>query len=395
MQLYLENLIAWSASGAPHRAMAPMALVWRGFLWLIIIAARVYHARTAGNKAVAVKMSHTTKHNKNPVLRHEACVMITLREHPAIPEVYAWGRSQFFEYLALQELGEDLATLSRLTLRNLVALTCQLLDAVQFMHAHHIVHCDIKPSNVLFQRHPSGVIKLIDFGMAKLYRDPMTRQHRPQTSLKKLQGTRVFASVNVHHHIRPSRRDDIESLSYTVLCLLCGGLPWKNRDIEDADILRVKAGWSGATLGNGYPAAFGDFLEYARSLAFDEEPNYMEWRKRFKALASDIPEPPIFLVSDTGVCVGKANWPFGVHPVSALTSPESDEDADAVWGSDDMFSPMDGWDGPVDIPDEDLVGDEQTMVSTGLGHIDEVPGMKRPCIYTYAGYPERMVADSV
>ena len=33
MQLYLENLIAWSGSGAPHRAMAPMALIdmWRGF----------------------------------------------------------------------------------------------------------------------------------------------------------------------------------------------------------------------------------------------------------------------------------------------------------------------------------------------------------------------------
>ncbi|KAI5821597.1 kinase-like protein [Schizophyllum commune Tattone D] len=203
MQLYLENLIAWGGSGAPHRAT-----VWRrwrscgGDFWLIIDAARVYHARTAGNKAVAVKMSHTTKHNKNPVLRHEACVMITLREHPAIPEVYAWGRSQFFEYLALEELGQDLTTLSRLTLRNLVALTCQLLDAVQFIHAHHIVHCDIKPSNVLFQRHPSGAIKLIDFGMAKLYRDPMTRQHRAQTSLKKLQGTKGFASVNVHHHIR-------------------------------------------------------------------------------------------------------------------------------------------------------------------------------------------------
>ncbi|KAI5824702.1 hypothetical protein K523DRAFT_399906, partial [Schizophyllum commune Tattone D] len=187
--------------------------------------------------------------------------------------------------------------------------------------------------------------------------------------------------------------DDIESLSYTVLYLLCGGLPWE--DVEGADILRVKAGWSGATLGNGYPAAFGDFLEYARSLAFDEEPSYMEWRKQFKALASEIPEPPIFLVYDTGDCVGKANWPSGVHPVSALTSPESDEDADAVWGSDDMFSPMDGWVGPVDIPDEDLVGDEQRMVSTSLGHIDEVPGMKKPCIYTYAGYPERMVADSV
>ncbi|KAL1728007.1 kinase-like domain-containing protein [Schizophyllum commune] len=369
MQLRLEELIARGGS------------------------ARVYRARTADNRVVAVKKSHTNKHVRDPILRHEACVMITLRGHPAISEVYAWGRSQYFEYLALEELGEDLTTLSRLTLRNLVALTCQLLDAVQFIHAHHIVHCDIKPSNVLFQRHPSGVVKLIDFGMAKLYRDPTTLQHRPQTSLNWLHGTKGFASINVHYHMRPSRRDDIVSLSYTVLHLLCGGLPWLNDNgMDDANVLRLKVASPGAVLGHGYPHVFGAFLDYARSLKFDQEPAYTEWRNQFKALTPGITEPPRFSTSDTGDYVGTATWPSLVYPSHVRTPPPSSAD-DMVWGSDDMFTPMFSWPGPFSIPNDDLVGDEQRTISTSIERISEVPALEKPILYIFNDNIERMVTD--
>ncbi|KAI5899193.1 kinase-like protein [Schizophyllum commune H4-8] len=391
MKLFLDNFIAEGGQGAHHRATALV----RQRLRLTIDAARVYRAHTTDSthsRVVAVKKLHTTKHVRNPVLRHEACVMIVLQGHPAIPEVYAWGRSQYFEYLALEELGQDLTTLSPLTLHNLVVLTCQLLDAVQFIHAHHIVHCDIKPSNVLFQRHPSGVVKLIDFGMAKLYRDPTTLQHRPQTSLRWMHGTKGFASINVHYHIRPSRRDDIESLSYTVLSLLCGGLPWLDHDAENADVVRLKVMWSGAALGYGYPPVFGEFLDYARSLRFDQEPAYKEWRKRFKAVMSEITEPPRFSVSDTRNRLRPATWASLAHHTHIPTPPSSIAE-DAVGGSNDMFSPTSPWYGPVNIPDEDLVGDEKRLVSTSLGHIDEVPGMKRACIYVFLGKDERMVAE--
>lgn len=76
----------------------------------------------------------------------------------------------------------------------------------------------------------------------------------------------------------PSRRDDIESLAYTVLLLLCGGLPWVVNGIKRVGVLREKLKWSGVALSNGYPAVFGAFLDYARTLAFDEEPDYAGWR---------------------------------------------------------------------------------------------------------------------
>ena len=52
--------------------------------------------------------------------------------HPSIPGAYAWGRSQYAEYLALELLGPDIYTgtldsPSGLTMRNLVALSCQMV----------------------------------------------------------------------------------------------------------------------------------------------------------------------------------------------------------------------------------------------------------------------------
>ena len=51
--------------------------------------------------------------------------------HPSIPEVYALGQTQYYEYMALEELGGDIyEPLERpegLTSRNLVALTCQMV----------------------------------------------------------------------------------------------------------------------------------------------------------------------------------------------------------------------------------------------------------------------------
>ena len=117
----------------------------------------MYAARVIGlrNRIVAVKKARTENSVTNPVLRHEACAMIKLRGewyapsnavvflecckcstlcagHPFIPQVYAYGRSQIYEYLALEKLGEDVGCLSQtpngLTLRNLLAVAWQMVS---------------------------------------------------------------------------------------------------------------------------------------------------------------------------------------------------------------------------------------------------------------------------
>lgn len=73
------------------------------------------------------------------------------------------------------------------------------LDAVEHVHAHGLVHCDIKPSNFLFTLDGSR-LKLIDFGLARSWRDSTTGVHIGQGNIPSLLGTVHYASIPIHRH---------------------------------------------------------------------------------------------------------------------------------------------------------------------------------------------------
>lgn len=86
-------------------------------------------------------------------------------------------------------------------------------------------------------------------------------------------------SVNGHSGIEPSRRDDLESLAHILIYFLRGSLPWQRLEGSSQkqrfrQIMQRKRKTTTAELCAGLPDEFRNFLDYARHLSFDAEPDY-------------------------------------------------------------------------------------------------------------------------
>jgi hypothetical protein len=112
--------------------------------------------------------------------------------------------------------------------------------------------------------------------LARQFRNPATYLHAPYTTKHSFVGTLSFASVNGQQGHAQSRRDDLESLAYTIIFLARGDLPWTTDSIynDREAVLRKKMSIVAEELCEGLPPPFSEFVSYVRSLGFDEKPDY-------------------------------------------------------------------------------------------------------------------------
>jgi serine/threonine protein kinase len=123
-------------------------------------------------------------------------------------------------------------------------------------------------------------IFMIDFGLAKYYRDPRSKNHIGYRNDKSLVGTARYASINTHVGIDQTRRDDIESFLYVLIYFLKGELPWQRyvRCMKREKLIKItecKLSIPIESLCKGLPMEFSNLLSYARLLKYEDKPDYL------------------------------------------------------------------------------------------------------------------------
>ncbi|KAG6630092.1 hypothetical protein CIPAW_14G131300 [Carya illinoinensis] len=144
------------------------------------------------------------------------------------------------------------------------------LSILEKMHARGYFHGD--PSSSQEKK-----LFLVNLGLATKWRDSSNGQHveydqRPDM----FRGIVRYASVHAYLGRTTSRRDDLESLAYTLIFLHRGRLPWQGYEDDNKSFLvcKKKMATSSKMLCCFCSPPLKQFLEIVVNMKFDEEPNY-------------------------------------------------------------------------------------------------------------------------
>lgn len=244
----------------------------------------VFEGRDLRNqKKVAIKFEKLKA--PNPQLKFEMLVYRRLNGESGFPKMLWSGTQHGYNILVLELLSNNLEKQFTLnsskpfTLKTIAMLGIQMLNLLKLFHDRNYVHRDVKPDNFVF--HSDGLkLCLLDFGLAKTYRNTRTKEHISFATNVPLCGTARYASINALMYNEQSRRDDLESLAYILIYLSKGRLPWQGLAAQTPEekirkIVDMKSSIPVEEICSGLPKQFPLFLSYTRQLEFSQDPDYL------------------------------------------------------------------------------------------------------------------------
>jgi serine/threonine protein kinase len=246
-----------------------------------------------GPKRVAVKIER--KDAPHQMVPNEQRCYRLLAGGKGIPRVLWCGEEGEYFALVLELLGpslQDLFVLQRniFSVSTTLLLADQLFERIEHVHKQGLLHRDIKPANFIIgdlnDAQGRNVVHIIDFGLARPYRDAAGGHIAYRDGLS-ASGTARFASFNSSYGREQSRRDDLESLMYMLIYFAKGSLPWQNlkrpksRKDKHAHLAQKKQEHAQG-LCTGLPLEFASALKYCSELGFEADPDYAHLRGMFR-----------------------------------------------------------------------------------------------------------------
>jgi serine/threonine protein kinase len=208
----------------------------------------VYRARdTKLNRDVALKVIPDTfalDPDRISRFTREAQVLASLN-HPHIAAIYGFEDSGQIHALVLELVeGETIADrIARgpIPLEEALPIARQICEALEAAHEQGIIHRDLKPANIKIT--PDGVVKVLDFGLAKLT-DPA---HAPASDLSlsptittpamtqagMILGTAAYMSPEQAKGRPADKRSDLWAFGCVLFEMLTGTRPFDGEDVTD------------------------------------------------------------------------------------------------------------------------------------------------------------------
>ncbi|HUH97655.1 MAG TPA: protein kinase [Anaerolineales bacterium] len=204
--------------------------------------AEIYRARDLMlGRYVAIKVLRED-HSKNPEFenqfRNEARSAANL-SHPNIVTVYDFGNDNGQLFIVMELVpGKDLKSLlrqrGRFTVEECIPLMVQACAGIGYAHRAGLVHCDVKPHNLLVT--PDNRLKVTDFGIARAMAGVSLGE---RTNV--VWGSPQYYSPEQAAGEAPTPASDVYSLGVVLYEMLTGTLPFTASTIEELARLHMEA----------------------------------------------------------------------------------------------------------------------------------------------------------
>lgn len=158
--------------------------------------------------------------------------------HPNIVTMYDVGHDGNTDYIVMEYVdGETLKKKiereGALDETTALKIAMQIAEALEHAHQNHLVHCDIKPHNILITQ--AGRVKVTDFGIAQAATS--TAKH---TNVGFIMGSAPYLSPEQARGQMPDSRSDLYSLGIVLYEMLTGRVPFSGQDPVEVAMKQIQ-----------------------------------------------------------------------------------------------------------------------------------------------------------